>query len=494
MSLITRRNVIKSAIFGAVTTGTIAASKSVYAVEKSQKNTFDVIVLGAGPAGLVTAISAKEAGAKKVLLLEKMDRPSGNSIFALGGVCAWGTKKQKEANVKETQEEFYNAMMATSKQRGDKKLNAVYAENIPAAVDWLENTIGIEFEPLTKKPAPMLWRIHRVKAEGVTGGSQMVRKLLEAALKEGVEIRYENKAIELLTNSKLQVIGVKVLTPEGTKEFYSKGGVAVATGGFSANPEMVDKYIGGWVTRLVLRGSPDVTGENVTLTKPLFAKFVNMDQFHCGPIIEATHMNPATLLNSNRGIYVNSAGKRFMDEKNTYVIKARTVGEKTIDNVGWVIIDSSWPGLIKELKKMDSLNSPYGKADSIEEVAKQVGLPIKAVKEEVERYNRAVKEGALKNLSPACSYPNPVALDKAPFYAIPFQGGMTATFGGPLINERAEVQNLERKSIPGLYAVGNASGGLFFHNYIGGAQLGAATVFGRIAGQQMAKRALRANN
>lgn len=494
MPLISRRNILKSAIFSAVTTCTMAASNTAHAEEQSPKNTFDVIVLGAGPAGLVTAISAKEAGASKVLLLEKMDRPSGNSLYALGGVCAWGTQKQKEANVKETKEEFYQAMMATSKQRGDKKLNAVYAENIPAAVTWLENKVGIEFEPLSKKPAPMLWRIHRVKANGVTGGSQMVKKLLETAQREGVAIRYEHKAIELLTNSKLEVIGVKVLTPEGVKEFFSKGGVAVATGGFSANPEMVDKYIGGWGTRLVLRGSPDVTGENVALTKPLFAKFVNMDQFHCGPIIEATHMNPATLLNSNRGIYVNSSGKRFMDEKNTYVIKARTVGEKTLDNIGWVIIDSSWSGLQKEINKMDTLNSPYGKADTVEDLSKQVGLPVQAVKEEVDRYNKAVKENTLKNLNPVCSYPNPVALEKAPYYAIPFQGGMTATFGGPLINERAEVQNLERKSILGLYAVGNAAGGLFFHNYIGGAQLGAATVFGRIAGKEMAKRATGKNN
>ena len=135
-------------------------------------------------------------------------------------------------------------------------------------------------------------------AKGLTGGAQLVKKLLAAAAKEGVEVKFEHKGIELLHDDKMRVTGVKIQTPAGQEEYFSKGGVAIATGGFSANPEMVDKYIGGWATRMVLRGSKSTTGENISLTLPLYAKCVNMDQFHAGPIIGATHVNPADVLNS----------------------------------------------------------------------------------------------------------------------------------------------------------------------------------------------------
>ena len=189
----------------------------------------------------------------------------------------------------------------------------------------------------------------------------------------------------------MNVTGVKIQTPEGQKEFLSKGGVAIATGGFSANPEMVGKYIGGWATRMVLRGSKSTTGENVSLTMPLYTKFVNMDQFHSGPIVRETHVNPADVLNSGYGIQVTTSGDRYMDENNTYVIKARTTAQKTLDNKAWVIVDSTCPVLEGVITKYDRLNSPYGKADTIEALAKQVGLPEKKIVKAVEDYNNAVK-------------------------------------------------------------------------------------------------------
>ena len=283
--------------------------------------------------------------------------------------------------------------------------------------------------------------------------------------------------------------GVRVLTPDGQKDVKSKGGVCICTGGFSANPEMVDRYIGGWATRMVLRGSTYTTGENVSLTLPLFTKFVNMDQFHSGPILGQTHVNPADVLNSGYGVQVNTSGVRYMDENNTYVIKARTTAQRTLDNYAWVIVDSQCPVLDKVIPKFDRLNNPYGKADTIEALCKQVKLPVERIQAIVKEYNEAVDKGTLEKMNPPCTYKKPHKITKAPFYAVPFQGGMTATFGGPLINARAEIQNLDGQSIPGLYAAGNSAGGIFFHNYAGGAQLGAAVVFGRIAGAELAKRA-----
>ena len=215
--------------------------------------------------------------------------------------------------------------------------------------------------------------------------------------------------------------GVKALTPAGQKTFMSRGGVCIATGGFSGNPEMVDRYIGGWATRMVLRGSPAITGENISLTLPLFTKFVNMDQFHSGPIIGKTHVNPADVLNSGYGIQVNTSGNRYMDENNTYVIKARTTAQMTLDNTAWVIVDSDCSVLDKVIPKFDRLNSPYGKADTIEELCKQVGLPAEKVKKLVDEYNEKMKAGKLGEMNPPCTYKKPHPIAKAPFYAVPLQ-------------------------------------------------------------------------
>jgi flavocytochrome c len=489
---VSRRGILKSSVLGSLFAGVSGFSMAANAKEADKKNApevYDAIILGAGPAGLITAITAKQNGAKKVIVFEKKDRPDGNAIFALGSVCGWGTRHQKEQGIEDTAEAFYAMMMDISKQMGDKALNRAYTDNIPAGIDWLESNIGVKFGKIRPMPYPRLGRTCRVDGQGLTGGAQLVKKLLEAAAREGVEIKYEHKGIELLHDDRMNVTGVKIQTPEGQKEYLSKGGVAIATGGFSANPEMVDKYIGGWATRMVLRGSKSTTGENISLTMPLFTKFVNMDQFHAGPIVGATHVNPADVLNSGYGIQVNTSGNRYMDENNTYVIKARTTAQQTLDNKGWVIVDSQCPVLDKVIAKYDRLNSPYGKADTIEELAKQVKLPAEKIAKLVNEYNQAVKDNKLGEMTPPNTYKKPHLIEKAPFYAVPLQGGMTATFGGPLINTKAEVQNLDGKSIPGLYAVGNSAGGIFFHNYAGGAQLGAATVFGRIAGKELADRA-----
>lgn len=392
-----RRGLLKTSFLGAAGAAAAGAtgfglSSQAQAKQAANAQTYDAVVLGAGPAGLIAAITAHDAGAK-VVVLEKRDRPDGNAIFALGSICGWGTRHQAEQGIKDTADDLY------------------------------------------------------------------------------------------------AVKGVKVATPEGFRTFMAKGGVCIATGGFSANPEMVDRYIGGWATRMVLRGSKSTTGENISLCMPLYTKFVNMDQFHSGPIIGATHVNPADVLNSGYGVQFNTSGVRFMDENNTYVIKARTTGQMTLDNMAWVIVDSTCPVLDKVIPKFDRLNSPYGKADTIEELCRQVKLPVEKVVKTIKEYNEAVKSGKLGEMNPPCTYKKPHEVAKAPFYAVPFQGGMTATFGGPLINVKAEIQNLDGTSIPGLYAVGNSAGGIFFHNYAGGAQLGAATVFGRIAGNEIAARA-----
>lgn len=173
MKVFNRRNVLKGGLVGSMAAGfasfvgaSHAAEPAAQAPAQNDKNTYDVIVLGAGPAGLVTAIAAKQAGAKKVVVFEKRDRPDGNAIFALGSVCGWGSRHQKEQGIKDTADDFYAMMMDVSKQMGDKALNRTYTDNISAGIDWLEKDIGVKFGKIRPMPYPRLGRTCRVDGEG----------------------------------------------------------------------------------------------------------------------------------------------------------------------------------------------------------------------------------------------------------------------------------------------------------------------------------------
>ena len=491
MNGISRRAALKGglAAVGALTAATHPSSAgSAQPAPAPPGGHFDTVIVGAGCAGLACAIEAHDRGGSPVVL-EKMSRPAGNAIFALGGINAVGTRYQHEQGIGDTIDDFYRDLMAVSLQRGDPALNRLYAEKIADSTHWLADVVGVRFLRIVVLPYPRLGRTHFVDGEGITGGAMLIRKLLQAARKRNVPILFNTKAVELLTDSRMRVTGVRALTESGIKDFRATGGVVIASGGYSANPEMLTKYIGGWAARLAVRGSPVVTGENISLTMPVFAKLVNMDQFHAGPIVSETHENPAELVDSGIGIMVTLQGRRFIDESATYVAKAKQLPQLTRENRALQIVDSDASVLKPMVAKFEGFHSPFYKADTIADLAKAAGLPVEATVRTVEQFNEAVRNDTLRELVPPNTVKAPRPLAKPPFYAFPFEGGMTATFGGPKINTRAEVLNLEDQPIPGLYAAGNAAGGLFFDDYIGGTQLGAATVFGRIAAGQTVARA-----
>ena len=488
-----RRSLFKSSLVGATAVGAAGfglASTAEAAPKKAKAETFDAIVLGAGPAGLITAITAHDAGAK-VVVLEKCDRPNGNAIFALGSICGWGTRHQAEQGIKDTADAFYAMMMDISKQMGDKALNRLYTDKISEGIDWLEKDIGVKFGKIRPMPYPRLGRTCRVLGEGQTGGARLVQALLKAAEKRGIDIRYEHKAIELLHDDKFAVTGVKALTPAGQKTFMSRGGVCIATGGFSGNPEMVDRYIGGWATRMVLRGSPAITGENISLTLPLFTKFVNMDQFHSGPIIGKTHVNPADVLNSGYGIQVNTSGNRYMDENNTYVIKARTTAQMTLDNTAWVIVDSDCSVLDKVIPKFDRLNSPYGKADTIEELALQIGVPPKNLRETMQKVNSYAETGVDPEFGRKKEHLVKFNLEKGPYYALKAIRAFFLTLGGVTVTPNFEAKNPQGDVIRNLYVVGQDIGGLYDSSYDLRCE-GSASSFAMTSGRVAALHALKA--
>ena len=489
-----RRDIVKSGIFGAASAAAAASSAASQAAEKPTggrpQETYDVVVVGAGFAGMCAALEAAERGAKTVLL-EKMNRPNGTTVYSSGWIAAVGSRFQKN-HPEDSKEAFFEDMMRLSHYRSDPELIRVYAEESGAGIDWLADH-GTPFYLWENLPSPELSRCLISPGEGITGGSKLIRCLMAALEKKGVKILYNTKAVELVADDCFNVEGVSCITPEGRKDYLARGGVILTTGGYGANEAMVDKYIGPWASRLIVRGSPWITGENILMAEKVHALLVNMDQFYAGPITPTGHCNPSPLMHAGYGIQVNTSGKRFLPETWLQVPKAKAIAERTSDNRSFMLIgadaDNNAKILTNTIQRFARLGFEVFKGDTIEEAAKAAGVPPKALAETVREFNAAVKAGKAKELDPPYEYDEPHALETGPYYMVPAAGGMASTFGGPKINAKAEVINFERRPIPGLYAAGAAAGGVWVHDDIGGNQLGGGMVFGRVAARNAAERA-----
>jgi len=479
-----RRNALKTGLLTAVAAGAGMAHAETK-TDAARTATYDLIVIGAGCAGMTAAIEAADLGAK-VALLEKMSMPFGNTIYAGGHFNATNTFVQKENGFTDTIEEFYKDMMAVSKGRGDPKLTRIYCEKSADCIQWLTDRCGIKWGKMVREVWPATVRGHVVAGPKKPGGAQLTEQMLAEVKKhKNITFLTNTKVIELTKTPLLACTGVKAISKtDGLLELKARAGVVIATGGFHANREMICKYMGGGVAWMPLRGSAYMMGENIELTRPFMPYYTNLDQFHGGPIHGPTQANPSTMV--NYGIIVNKEGARILDEVMTYVAVAKKLPSITPDNWAFIVIDQQVvdiPTVKTRIDRYKKAKAPIHSGNTIAELAADMGVNVKILEKTVADYNAAVKAGKAADLTPPNTLEKPRLLEKGPFLAFPFQGGMTATFGGPLINGDGQVLNAEKQPIPGLYAVGNAIGGLFYDDYIVGSQLTAAVIWGRLAAQ-----------
>lgn len=490
--LASRRNLLKGSLFATVAAGATSVSALAEAAQpgKTKQFKYDLVIAGCGIGGIVCAIRAAQNGLKPVVL-EKMGGPAGNTVYSAGFMLGVNTKMQQAKGISgDTVESFYEDMMAVSQGKGDKALTRLVAEKADETVNWMHDYVGVNFAAGMKLVWPMLTRAHLTIGEVKPGGKQLMNCLIAKAKELKIPVLYNTKVVKLLDNpNNGDVIGVQVKTKTGFAQYLGKLGVVMATGGYSANQHMMTMMAGVAAANMPLRGSRTVTGESILLTAPYFPRVVNVDQYHCGPIHGPTGANPLNIVNT--GIAVSKDTVRYTDEGKTYVLMARDTAALTKDNWGFIIVDEAThalPMLKNDWFSYSSKNAPVYKADTIADLAKAAGLDPKKLTAVVDEYNKALKNNKLGELTPPNTHKTPRAILTAPFYAVPFQGGMTATFGGPLINTKGQVLDTEGKVIRGLFAVGNAAGGLFYGNYVGGAQLTSASVIGREIADYMKAR------
>lgn len=448
----------------------------------SASESTDVVIIGAGGAGLAAGISAAEKGAK-VIILEKMPMVGGNTLRSSGGINAAGTKEQAAQGIKDSVDAFYQDTMKGGYNKNNPELVKTLAENSAGAVEWLKS-LGAEFEKPVRGGGATIDRLHPAKG-GVPIGEYIVPILKKAAEDKKVDIRLWNKVTEILKDKDGNVTGVKAINKEG-KEYTIKAKSVIDTaGGFGANLEMVVKYNPD-LKNFQTTNQPGATGDGMIMAEKIGAQLIDMKEIQIHPTtIPGNGFLVSEAVRSNGAILVNHEGKRFINELLTRDVVSKGIlalPEKT----AYLVFDDS-------MRKSAALFEEYFKSgfvvegNTLEDLASKIKVNPQNLKTTVDTYNKAV---TAKNDAEFKRNSLPGKIETAKFYAIEITPGIHHTMGGVKINTNTEVINTENKPIKNLYAAGETTGGVHGGNRLGGNAVADIIVFGRIAGENAAKNAL----
>lgn len=441
----------------------------------------DIVIVGAGGAGLTAAVRANQEGAK-VLVLEKMAMVGGNSLKASGGMNCAGTKFQEAQGITDSGvQEFIEDTMNGGHQMNDLALVTTMAENSAAAVEWLES-IGAPLPKVAATGGTTHKYLHSPE-DGSPVGSYLVAKLNEQAQKQGIEIMLNTTATEILMQDGAAV-GVKAEDAAHEYTINAKA-VILASGGFGSNFELMTSFNPS-LANAVTTNHPGATGDGILMAEAVGAATVDMDQIQLHPTVyQATSMLVSEKMRSLGAILVNQEGKRFTNDLSTRDAVSAAELEQT-GGYAYIIFDQNLVDHNKSAKEYIE-KGMAASGETYEDLAKNMGLEgdaVAAFVSTMETWNKAVADGNDAEFGRNNGMDDD--LSTAPFYAIQIAPGIHHTMGGVKIDTNTEVINTKGEVIPGLYAAGEVTGGVHGGNRIGGNAVCDFVVFGRIAGQQAA--------
>ena len=442
----------------------------------------DVVIVGAGGAGLTAAVRATQEG-MKVLVLEKMAMVGGNSLKASGGMNCAGTKFQEAAGITDSGvQEFIEDTMNGGHQLNDLALVTTMAENSAEAVEWLES-IGAPLPKVAATGGTTHKYLHSPE-DGSPVGSYLVAKLSEEAERQNIDIMLNTRATEILTEDG-RAVGVKA---EDSEHEYTvnAGAVILATGGFGSNFELMCSFNPS-LANAVTTNHPGATGDGILMAEAIGAATVDMDQIQLHPTVyQATSMLVSEKMRSLGAILVNQEGKRFCNDLSTRDAVSAAELEQT-GGYAYIIFDQNLVDSNKSAKEYIEKGMAV-QGETYEELAAAIGFDDAAAQAFVETmntWNAAVASGVDEEFGRNNGMD--ADLSTAPYYAIQIAPGIHHTMGGIRINTNTEVIDTEGNVIPGLFAAGETTGGVHGGNRIGGNAVCDFVVFGRIAGAAAAE-------
>lgn len=489
------------------------------------KGSADLIIVGAGGAGLSAAVTAKDLDVKNVLVLEKMPVIGGNTLRCASAFNAADPDRQKalpmtetlkEAVVKAISEkpvsEEHAKLMADVKAKyeaylksgsktlfdcpewhalqtyngGDKvgqiPLIRQYSNNVLDTLHWMQSK-GSPVMDRVSQGAGALWqRTHQLDAPAGLG---LIDPLYQSAVKQGVNFKLGMRVQDLILNDKGRVIGVTATDKVGNKyEFTSKDGVILATGGYSQNKEMRRKSAPHLTPEMVSTNQPGATGDGIVIATRHGADTTGMNYVQVYPLATpgtgALQGRARKMSGLDDVIDVNKNGERFVKEdarRDEFVAAIKK-------QPGGVVYDINDSSIVKPLNSFNedvetlvSIGRIY-KADSLADLAKQLGMPADKLEATVAEFNKMVEAKNDPKFGRKL-FDRPIV--KPPFYATPRAPSIHHTMGGLQISTNAQVLDKNGKPIPGLYAAGEVTGGIHGSNRLGGNATADVFTFGRIA-------------
>ena len=435
----------------------------------------DIVIIGAGGAGLVAATEAANKGAK-VIVLEKMGVVGGNTNSATGGINASYTKEQERLGIKDSVEVFYNDTMKGGKNLNDPALVRTMVDNSAAMVDWLESDIvGADLTDVGIFGGATNKRIHRPQGGGAIG-AHLVPLLDAAARKQGAEVRLNNKVTDIIEENG-KPAGVKV-EAEGSSYTIKAKAVIIATGGFGANPAMVEKYqpsLKGFITT----NHKGATGDAFAWIEKFNGALTQMEQIQTHPtVVPGSGIMITEAVRGNGAILISRTGKRFVNEMETRDVVSAAMLKEPQGSV-YLVFDQAVRESLKAIEGY-AKKGLLTQADTVAELAGKLGIDAATFEQTMKTYADYVHNGKDADFGR-----NPKSMEreltKGPFYAVENAPAIHHTMGGIKINTKAEVQNKNGASIPGLFAAGEVTGGVHGANRLGGNAVADICIFGKIA-------------
>ena len=466
----------------------------------------DVIVVGAGMAGLVASVRACELGAN-VLVLEQNYRVGGSANTAGGSISGAGYNIQIAAGIEDSAEAFYQdfVTMGGGEQNLNPEIAKVHAERSAGAINWLQDYVGVEFSDQVDSGGYLTMNTNRVTytaggpASG--GGSYFVRALsdkLQGFIDAGqAQLCLDTLVTDVMLDGEGNVVGVKV----GDMEIASPSTI-IATGGYGYCERWLKEFN---FTNITSNDPNTAIGSGYDFARTAGAAFDNMDYCSCygGSVpVSGFQASLRCSINYNGAIWVNTSGDRVFNEPAATSMDKRTIWRTNDQNIIYVVLAenmisedkplftgmmSNSAAFTNEEKIAELLEGGYMfKADTIEELAEKLGTP--NLPQTVAVYNEDVKAGADSVFGRT---DNLLAFEEGPFYAVYTVPYLMMTAGGPRINGEAQLMREDGSAVGNVYLAGEiiGSANIAGHNTIGGIGHGLCATWGTIAAESAVKNA-----
>ena len=484
MDGVTGATLTSTGVIDAINMAILAAKGKQKESTKTYKDsTCDIVVVGAGGAGLSAAVAAAETDDNlKIVVLEKQGIIGGNTNYSTGGINAAETDIQKSLGIEDSKQLFYDDTMQGGKYENIPSLVQNLVEHAPVTISWLSG-LGADLSDVGLMGGSSVKRTHRPKG-GTAIGPHLMKVLNNATSNKNIEIRTSNKVVGLLTSGDA-VTGVKVQNADGSNYTLKAKAVIIATGGFGANLAMVARLqpsLSGFATL----NHPGATGDAFDWVTAIGGATIQMANIQIHPTAEAeNHILITEAVRGNGAILVNHEGKRFVNEMDTRDVVSAAILEQT-QGEAFLIFDQA---VRQSLASIETYANQHllKEGNTIEELAKVTSIPADVLNETMSRYAAQQKAGTDEDFGRTTTQMT-APLETAPYYAVRVTPAIHHTMGGLSVNTETQVLKADGTPIPGLYAAGEVTGGLHGANRLGGNGVADIVVNGRLAGQATAQR------